>query len=157
MKSEVNGSDITINLRDLVDELDDNVRKELIRYLVADEKLFSEAIDYVVDGNFHQDDEDGWWSLSPEYLVRLRKKLLPLVPEAMRDLVRQLMMSRDRHKQMERHYRDWAFKLYHAWPDSHYLSRPATPRNFPPHTRVTEEQAQATIDAAGAGEEESDD
>lgn len=136
---------LKINMRDLVDAMSDETRAELCRYLTADEVLFGAVLDCVVDGDFHGTDAHGSWWLSGEETAKLRAKLLPMMPQVARDLVRELMQERDRARDMERHYREETFRLYHAWPDSYLRDRPSLTRDFPSTGFVSDEAAQAAL------------
>lgn len=144
MKVEVDTKgNIQIDLRELVDSMSDDAKAEFARHLVADELLFQAVADYIVTGQYH----DGWWMGGGAQ--KLRERFLPLMPDAARNLVRDLVHERDRLAADLKNERDDYWALYHAWPDTLWQLRPARSKWEPVGT-LSPEQAQAMIDERAA-------
>jgi hypothetical protein len=145
---KVNKGTLEIDLHELVDHLSDDARTNLCRYLVADDMLFRAVLECVVDGRYHQDDADGEWWFGSDAVAALREKLLPLMDDVAIATIKALMTRAAREESLHRQYMDWAFKLYHAWPDVDRCPRPEVPRDLPRYEWATNEDARALLEKA---------
>jgi hypothetical protein len=141
MKTTVTKGALGIDLRNLVEELDESTKTELCRFLVADDRLFQNVLECVVGGDYNNDDPDGSWWFSPDRVAELRAKLLPQMPEVTSGLVRHLMYQRNHQETQANRFNNWAWQLYHAWPRDHLAARPVLPdyepTGFPTDTEVS--------------------
>lgn len=143
MKAEIKGGKITLDLYDLVHSLSLEECAEVARQVVADEHLFAAVLDCVVTGSFFEDAPDGHWWFDSRRVLELREKLLPLMPEIAREAVKAALHQRDEAKAEAERHRSWAYRMYHAWPDSHWSQRPKGPDDWKP----TPKPSDAEIDA----------
>jgi len=99
---------VQFGFRDLIDALDDEEKRELAGMLIYDKELFDEfidalATDAVVTPSFNS------------YVFDARLKLVELLPEMNRNIVRSLLRELEAEKEDRRRHNAWAWKLYHAW------------------------------------------
>jgi hypothetical protein len=131
---------LSFELSDLVSEMNEAQRTDLCRSLVAEDRLFMNVLEVIADGHYNRDDEDGEWWFNREKLAELRQKLLPLVDDAMRGLIAELVRQRKQSELDAERHRKWAYELYHAWPRDEWRARPVGPADFQhaPETTATE-------------------
>lgn len=132
MKFTVEKGKLTIDLQEFVSALDKDQRKQLARYLVADETLFAAVLECVASesrlGSFFTDDDDGEWWFGSGKLLEFREKLLPLMPPIARGAVEEALRQRNDAQQKAERFRTWAWSLFHAWPrDAPTFSQPPLP------------------------------
>lgn len=144
----VEDGELHINLTDLADALSPKARLELIRHLCADERLFSAVLEAVVDGEYHQDDEDGGWWFGDEATLKLRQQLLPLMPKVAAEAVKKLVHDRKAAEETADRLKRWAWRMYNAWP-LEYMDRPEL-EGWEPTGYISDEKAAAIV----SGEEE---
>lgn len=133
---------VSIDLADIVDRMDQTTRDELCRQLLAQETLFQAVVDALSTGVYFEN----WW-FSYETMTEMRAKLAPLMPDVIRALVKDLIWQRDCALQEKKRMWDWAYKLYHQWPDDYYRARPQHPEYIPTH-----HPSEKHVDAVVAGE-----
>lgn len=141
----VKGGTLSFDLHTLCEHLSEDARINLIRFLVAEETLFAAVLQAVVDGHYHQDDPDGEWWFGSERTAKLRETLLPLMSDIAAKLVGEHAHQRDQAKLLERRANDWAWALYHAWPDGARRDRPEMRRDFPFANYMSEEAAREMV------------
>lgn len=144
MKIKVEKGVMKIELADLVAELSAHDAKELARQLVADKELFGAVLECVADdsrycGHFFSTDPDGAWSFDRTAVLELREKLIPLMPEISKQIIRAALQQRNDERTKAARMWDWAWKMYHMWPDTG-KSRPELPISFYPAPEPTEEE-----------------
>lgn len=117
MRIKLEGTDFTISLWDLIQELSVEQKRGLAEHLVWDDDIFTDlverlAIDRVVtesfSGNIH----------------KARLRLLELLPEMHRNVVRSLLWEKTQSQEKQRRMSRWAWAMYHAWPKSYPDQRP---------------------------------
>lgn len=82
----------------------------LARCAVFEEAFVSRLLDHIATGAT----EDGdWWS--SEFAERFRKRLLPLVDDAIAELIANLTHDRDQHKAMSERWRNACWQIAHQW------------------------------------------
>lgn len=144
MKIEVTkDGNMVIDLRVLVDAMSKDVRDELLKHLCADELLFGAVVDQLASGAYFED----WW-FDSKTVTEWRARLIELMPDVTRALVRSLIHDRDSAEAEKKRLNDWAYRLWHAWPDSHWRARPERPDWVP-----TEWVSEKKLDAVLAGDE----
>lgn len=147
MKAKIENGDITISVEELVYALSKEDVARVARMVAAKEHLFAAVLECVSserrNGNYFTDDPDGEWWFDPRSLLDLREKLLPLMSDIARGAVTEALRQRDVAREEEARTRDWAWRLYHAWPDGRWDSRPSHPSGYVPPA----ERAAAEIDA----------
>lgn len=139
--------DMVINILELVRSMGAKERADVARFLCAEEYLFKAALEYVATGSYFADDDEGHWSFNRESLAEMRAKLAPLMPDVIQGLVEELVRQRDQAKALERRANDWAWVLWHAFPDEHWTRRPEPPSDFP-HVWTDAAGAKKLIDTA---------
>ena len=83
---------------------------KLARCAVFEEAFVSRLLDHIATGAT----EDGdWWS--SEFAERFRKRLLPMVDDAIAELVANLTHDRDRHKTMSERWRNACWQITKEW------------------------------------------
>ena len=149
MKVTTSGFKLTIDLGDLVESLDKNDVVKLARLVAADKQLFAAVLECVASesrvGGYFADAEEGEWWFGSEALLELREKLLPMMPSIARGAVEAALQQRNSAKADQDRYRSWAFALYHAWPDSHFRTRPAGPPDWRPAADATTSEIDALM------------
>lgn len=151
MKLKIENGTLKIDLNELVEALDQEQRTALARHLVADELLFRAVLECVSDegrfGHFFTDDGDGDWWFSPEKLLELREKLIPLLPAIARGAVEEALRQRNQAKADGKRHHDWAYNLYHAWPELYLDRRPRGPDGWKPAAPPSKEEIDALLAA----------
>lgn len=146
MKLKVERGRISFEMSDLVDSLSQEDRRELARYVAADSTLFAAVLECVTSegrfGRFFTEDSDGDWWFDNKTLLELREKLIPLMPQVARGAVEEALRQRNVAKAEERRFHDWAWKLFHAWPEDRWQNRP----RLPDYARAADPSA-AEVDA----------
>ena len=133
MKVKLEGHDLKIDLIALAEDLDATGKRDLARFLVASEQLFAAVLECVSDtsesgfGHYFNDDDMGSWWFDPKTVLELRQKLIPLLPEISKRMVVQAIKERNDAVKDQGRYQDWAWKMYHAWPDGYLKFRPDLP------------------------------
>jgi len=144
VKAKIEKGKLTFDIQDLVDSLSKEDYANLCRYMVADRYLFAAVLECVADesrlGSFFSDDEDGEWWFGSEQTLELREKLLPLMPSIARRAVEQALYERNSAKAEAESYRNWAWRLYHNWPDAERESRPEGPGQWAPASLPSAEE-----------------
>jgi hypothetical protein len=125
VKLKVEKGVLQIDLGELVEMLGNKERRELAKTLCADEQLFKAVLECVGDdskyaGHYFSDDEDGPWWFSHRTVLEMREKLIPMMPEVSRLAVEEALRQRDDAQIKERLTDRWAWRLFQAWPDSHW-------------------------------------
>lgn len=144
MKIEITkDGNLVLDLRELVKSMSNETRNEFLKSLCADETLFDAVVDQLATGVYFED----WW-FDSRTVTAWRAKLVELMPEVTRQLVRHLIFQRDSAEAEKERLNTWAYKLYHAWPDEYWTRRPDRPQwespGFP---------SEAKLDAVLAGTE----
>lgn len=145
MKPTITISDMTLNIRldDILAGLSTEQRLELIRMVAMDEPLIQDIVDQLADGWT----EDGS-SVGEKFLNKARMKLMPLMGEVAKEAVRRLAHERDFAVAEAERHREWAWKLFHAWPrDASRINIPAIPDRPIPRS-MTDEEARFIADVA---------
>lgn len=156
MKVKIENSVLTVDLQELVDSLSKEEQRHFARHLVADKELFAAVLECVADesglGHYFED-EESWW-FGSDNVLELRQKLLPLMPAIARGAVQAALQQRDAAKAEAERYRSWAFKLYHAWPDDRWHTRPRGPEDWKPTFKPSDAVVDAFMAAppGGAGD-----
>ena len=131
LRIKVNRGDMVIDIMELVRSMGPKERADVARFLCAEEYLFKAALEYVATGSYFSDDADGDWSFNRESLAEMRERLVPLMPDVIQGLVEELVRQRDQAKALEKRANDWAWALWHAFPEYGWKQRPEPPRDFP--------------------------
>lgn len=124
MKLTIENTKLSFDLRELFESLTDEQRAEAGKLLIAERHLFNAVAECLADdsrfGHYFGD-----WSFDPEFVAELRAKLLPLMPQIARRTVEQLMVERDQAEADAERIRNWAWSMYHGWPEGSYATRPS--------------------------------
>jgi hypothetical protein len=129
VKAKIKDNQLTIDLHELADALSDEDRKHFAKFAVYQDTLLEAVVDTVVTGACFDDD---WHSTT--LTRRLREKLLPLMPDAMRELVTGLLEENSRLKSANDQYHDALFEAYWKhWPE--HIPEPKQERNYHGRTK----------------------
>ena len=131
MKAKIEDGKISIRLDELVDALSEDERKHVARMVMHDVSLFGAVLDLVRDGECFGDDVGPWW-FDRGALLELRTKLMPLMADVARASLTEALRQRNEAKADADRHRAWAYKLYHAWPESLWRERPQGPAEWQP-------------------------
>lgn len=146
MKIKLNGFKLEIDLSDLVDALDKEDHVKLARLVAADKQLFAAVLECVSSesrfGYYFADAEEGEWWFDGGTLLELREKLLPMMPAIARGAVEEALRQRNHAQDEKKRYYDWAWRLYHAWPDDKRY-RPDWPQGYQPPGDPTPAEVEA--------------
>lgn len=111
MKAAFKGSEFCVDLVDLAKDLPPELMKEFAQLAVFQETLMEAVVDTVVTGTCFE----GWYI--GDMAQRLRTKLVPMLPDATRELVEKLIEQNerlsDRAKVLEERLQTLRFK----WPE----------------------------------------
>jgi len=144
MKITIENGTITFDCLEFVQEMDNETRAEVARFVAADEKLFEAVCDFVAGGSFFDDDRSPWW-FDSTVRAKLTERLMPLMPDATRALVRELIRQRDQAALLEKQLRDDYWKLWHAFPREEWRLRPEPSRDYPHAPAPSDADAEAII------------
>lgn len=146
MKLTLTKGALSFDLSDLVDSMDQAQRDELCRYLLCQEKLFAAVLEAAAGGHFFEEDADGSWWFGSASTAALREQLMPLMPAITRDLVAEQISQRKQAQTDADRHREWAYKLYHAWPQDHWRQRPEGPADYKHAESATVAEVQAVLE-----------
>lgn len=124
MKIIIDRGKLILDMYDLVQGMDALHRADLSRYLVADETLFRAVLECVATGEYFSDSDDGAWWFGNQAVTELREKLKPMMSDIARKTVEEMAAQRDRALAEEKSTREWAWAMYHAWPEGYGHRRP---------------------------------
>lgn len=138
------GLKLSIDFEQILHGLPDEQRAELVRAASFESQFIKNVCEMVAAGVT----EDGSW-FDNETTNRFRIALLPLMGDVARESVRVLMQQLAQAKLDEQRSNDWAWYMYHHWPDDRRNSRP----DFPKHQIAlipTDEAVDAHLKGAAA-------
>jgi hypothetical protein len=118
------GLKLSIDFEAILGNLPHEQRAELVRAASFESQFIQHVCEMLATGTT----EDGWW-FDSDTTNRMRLVLLPLMNEIARESVRVLMQQLAQAKLDEAKASDWAWHMYHQWPDDRLNSRP----DFPKH------------------------
>ena len=141
VKVTLENGQLQFGFRDLLDALDDEAKRELSELLIWDKELFDEfiealATDKVVTESYNS------------YVYGARLRLVELLPEMNRNIVRSLLRELEAEKEERRRHNSWAWKLYHAW---HEDERPKMPEFIHTGFKSNEEVDAYIVSRTGDG------
>lgn len=93
MKIEIKDGKLQIDVEDLASSLSTEDLKRFSQHAVFQDSIVAAVLETIVSGGCF---DDGWYISG--FAEQLRKKLLPLVPVAMQELVKKLLQERDEAK-----------------------------------------------------------
>ena len=105
--AKVNGMNLEICLVSLVENLSDEDRDEVAKFLSFHKHLHEGLIQSLVEGGAW---EHEWWHGD---VAGLREKLLPLMKGIWKELVLDLITERDQAVLERKRWDKWAWQLYH--------------------------------------------
>jgi len=111
MKAKLDNRQLTIDVHDLADSLSQEELEIFAQHVVFNEKLFQGVIETLLQGCCW----DGDWYIG-EMDQRLRLKLLPLMPDVMRELVAQLVTSNAKYASAVTKHESVLRVLLDHWP-----------------------------------------
>jgi len=126
--------EIRIKIGELVDSLSENDKKTLARHLAMEKPLIDSVVGQLVNGFT----EDGSCN-SEHFIEKIRLQVLDLLPKIEIETTRKILNDRKCALANEKRIRDWAWTLYHAWPEHHLRERPNTLEHYPFITTTSEE------------------
>ena len=137
---------LQIDLGYLMNNLRQEDKATLAMYLLTDDRFLRAVIEQVVDG-LAFDPQGLFWSASDSCMQRLREKLCEKLPEIEFEAVKRIIFARDIAIADAKRMNDWAWAMYHKWPDGYVRERPdhaafVAPK-FPSEEQVAEELRQA--------------
>lgn len=112
MKTFIKDGKMSVDIHDLFDSMTDEDRKVFCKFAVFSETLFEGIINTVVSGETW---DDGWWIGGMDQ--RLRAKLIPLMPEIVREFVAGLLTEHARYAKAVKMHEDMLFRLMREWPN----------------------------------------
>jgi hypothetical protein len=118
------GLKLSIDFKSILNDLPHEQRAELATAATFNSQFIMNVCEMVATGVT----EDGSW-FDSETTNRMRIALLPLMDQAARETVRTLMQQLEQAKLDEKKASEWAWHMYHRWPDDRRNSRP----DFPKH------------------------
>jgi hypothetical protein len=128
MNAKIEKGQLTIDVTELIEAMSPETRREVARFVAAKEELFVAVLECVTGGRFFTDDRDGEWWFGEDAVLRLREKLIPLMPDVARRAVTEALRQRNRADGDAAKWQKWAWSLFHAWPEGRMWSRPELPK-----------------------------
>lgn len=112
--------------REWVAAMSPGAKLHLLHHLAGDSQIVEAAVGSVMDEWFFDDvaEEEaagGWWNNMGR---QLQAKLIPLMPELAKRLIANLLVELKRAEQDKRRHEEWAWKMYHLWPQDLLGRRP---------------------------------
>lgn len=101
IKTKLEKFSLTIDLRELVNELPEEAKVEIAKLIGADDHAWRQMLEALVSdrfGTYNLTDEHGAWWFDSSTMLEVRKKLIPMLPEVARLAVEQALIERDRAK-----------------------------------------------------------
>lgn len=118
------GLKLSIDFESILNDLPHEQRAELATAATFNSQFITNVCQMVTTGVT----DDGSW-FDSETTNQMRLALLPLMAETARETVRTLLQQLEQAKLNEKKADDWAWHMWHRWPDDHLNSRP----DFPKH------------------------
>ncbi len=112
MKTFIKDGKMSVDIHELFDAMSDEDRKVFCKFAVFSETLFEGIINTVVNGETW---DDGWWIGGMDQ--RLRAKLIPLMPEIVREFVSGLLTENARYAKTIKMHESMLFRLMREWPN----------------------------------------
>ncbi len=145
MKAELNGDlKLTLDFTEVLDSLSDESRAALVRSGSFNSQFIQHVCEMLATGAT----EDNWW-FDSDTTNRMRLALIERMDEISRETIKTLIYQRDQEKLSKETASNWAWDVWHHWPDDRRSSRPDIVRTsiamFP-----TDEQIDAVILGRGA-------
>jgi hypothetical protein len=120
MKTELSEDlKLTIDFNAVLDSLSDEARAALVRSASFSDQFIRHVVEMLATGST----EDGWW-FDNQTTNRMRIVLLDRMDEISRETIRTLIQQRDQEKLSKESASNWAWDLWHRWPDDRIGSRP---------------------------------
>jgi hypothetical protein len=135
------GLKLTIDFEKVLNGLPHEQRAQLVRSAGFESSFIQNVCEMVASGAT----DDGWW-FDSETTNRMRLALKPLMADVAREAVGVLMQQLAQAKLEEKKASDWAWHMYHCWPDDRLNSRP----DFPKH-QIAIYPADKEIDSVMSG------
>lgn len=123
MKLTVNDLKIEIDLYDLFSELPREEQLALAHHLAIEDEIIKQVVSLLVDGHT----ENGSWTghcsgdVEEKARVTIVEKRQDVAAQLLKDVMHDRNVSKAEHQIMS----DWAWKLFHSWPDHAWHQRPS--------------------------------
>jgi hypothetical protein len=141
VKFGIENGKLSISIADLLDALSLEEKRELAQRIGCERDVIKAVVDQLVDGwteNISRGPSD--------QISECRVRILEAVADVRFKVVSELMSRLAVAEYNASRTSEWAWKMWHAWPESHYATRPNLPAflpNFP-----TEFEVRAVADGA---------
>lgn len=136
MKAKIVMGKLEVDLHELVETLTPDEKAAFGRMLVANDLLFAAVLECVASegwgGSYFTTDPEGEWWFDSRKVLELRERLVPLMPAVAQSAVAEALKQRNEAQDEKQRMWDWAWKLYHRWPESHARMRPEGPAGWKP-------------------------
>jgi len=122
MKVDVEDLRISFDIRELIEAMDLEGRKEVAKICACDDALIQDIVEQLCTGLTDECSSGG------DYVLQaMRLKIIERLDEvrfkAMQEVLFEMKAARQRGDEM----RDWAWNMYHAWPRETVRCRPSPP------------------------------
>jgi len=135
MKSTVKLEDgrLSVSVYALLDELTPEEQAEVVESLSCQDAIIKHVADQILDGFT----ENGSWGYegtgistisSPTPLEAARRRVAEMAGDVARRELKRMSGICERSHEQEKRYSDWAWELFHAWPEHSTGIRPEWPR-----------------------------
>jgi hypothetical protein len=136
IKAKLEKFSLTIDLRELVNELPEEAKVEIAKLIGADDHAWRQMLEALVSdrfGTYNLTDEHGAWWFDSSTMLEIRKKLIPMLPEVARLAVEQALLERDRAKAYADQKLTETIEQDRAW----YAMKSGEHYHWPDHWRRT--------------------
>lgn len=135
---EIKGNDLVIDITSLLERLTSDDKHEIAQSIGCERDVIKSVVDQLVDG-FTENSSHGYSDTIHEQRVRILERVSDIRFKVVRKLMRDLAIA----KHGEKRHSDLAWKMYHAWPEGYWQSRPEIDEFDPPYPTDAEVNAVA--------------
>lgn len=125
MKAEIKGNKIELDMYDLFTDLPKEEQLALAHHLAIEDDIVKQVVELLTKG---QTDNGSWTGhVSNDAVEQARAAIVEHAKLAASEVVRNLITDRNKAEEDARRNSDWAWKLWHQWPEAHLNRRPDNP------------------------------
>lgn len=140
MTLKFTGREIRVDLYDAAQEMEEHECAALFDAMAVHPAVARRVVDMLCDGYTEDSSHPGDHVMDPLRRQLADGRLTDAVAELVQDLTNELAQAKATHQRD----RDWAWRLWHAWPKESIRQRPDTP-DFVRGEWVTKEEARAAL------------
>lgn len=150
MKIEVSNGKASFDVFEFLDGLEAEEKVKLAQSIGCEKDVIRSVVDLLLDDMTHA---DGYWIAhsADDTLEEQRVRILQKLDAVLFEVAKDCRHDRDNAEKLGRAYAEWAFKLYHAWPDQFLRSMPYGPTLPSDYNSALKQQIEEEIEKRKAG------